>query len=239
MKSDISMSTVQEHCFANSQLLVESLVKTIVTDLHNALDQREQATLILSGGRTPIPLFRLLRQQLLPWSRICISLSDDRWVAADHPDSNAGLVRRELLVGAAAQTRFVPLTNSAADPWSGHAESERLFQQLPRPLDVVILGMGDDGHTASLFPGSPELEQGLHEQAAATFAAMPPAGINHPRVSLTLATLLDSRQLYLHIEGERKWQRYLAAREPGPVEHCPVRAILQQRAVPLDLYWSP
>lgn len=230
---------VHEHRFTDSTQLVTALTQAIVTDLQQALDQRKEATLLVSGGRTPTALFQKLSQQPLPWSRITIGLTDDRWVAETHPDSNAGLVRRELLCAAAAAARFVPLVTAAADPWLGHAESERLFAQLHRPFDAVILGMGTDGHTASLFPGSPQLHTGLHEQHSATFAAMPPVGVDHPRVSLTLATLLDSRQLYLHIEGEQKWQRYLQARQPGPVEECPVRALLEQERVALDLYWSP
>jgi 6-phosphogluconolactonase len=113
------------------------------------------------------------------------------------------------------------------------------FNGVPRPFDVLVLGMGDDGHTASLFPDSPNLELALDEAAAAGCIGMRSPTLPEARLSLNLRALLDSRRIVILITGESKWRTYIAALQPGAVERMPVRAVLRQRRTPVEVLWSP
>jgi 6-phosphogluconolactonase len=118
--------------------------------------------LAVSGGKSPVPFFHALRSQPLDWSRVMITLVDERFVPADHPDSNAALVREHLLQDAAAAARFLPLVGDARDDVAELAAANAAYQH----PTVAVLGMGEDGHTASLFPGATALADGLDMAAA-------------------------------------------------------------------------
>lgn len=227
---------IAEHRFEDSRRAAEALARSIADRLAQAIDARGSGLLAVSGGRSPVALFEALRAAPLAWRKIIVAQVDERWTPPDHADSNSRLVRDHLLVGPAAAARFVPMRNAAADPYSGHAECEAALAGLPRPFDVVLLGMGEDGHTASLFPNSPELAEGL-TTAALSLAVTPPAA-PHPRMSLSLAGLLDSRLLVLQIGGAAKEAVYRRALGEGPVEEMPVRAILRQRETPVEVWIS-
>jgi 6-phosphogluconolactonase len=169
---------------------------------------------------------------------VWITLSDERWVEVTSESSNERLVRDNLLTDLAATARFVGLKNPAATPEAGADWAWRALSRVPHPFDVVVLGMGEDGHTASLFPGSLALARALDAAEPPGCVAVNSLTAPHARVSLNLAALLDSRRIVLHIEGEKKWQVYQRARAVGSVAELPVRAILQQREVPVDVYWS-
>jgi 6-phosphogluconolactonase len=160
-------------------------------------------------------------------------------VSPDDPASNERLVRDVLLKDRAASARFLGLKNGAPTPDLGAVSAWETFARVPRPFDTVILGMGDDGHTASLFPGSPNLPRALNPAAAAgcvgMWAPVPP----QPRLSLNLTALLDSRRIVVLITGESKWRTFAAACAPGPVEDMPIRAVLRQSRTPVDVLWSP
>lgn len=229
----------RENVFSNPQALVDALADSIAADLRHALEARDQASLVVSGGRTPLPLFTRLNQESVPWPSVWITLADERWVPADSPDSNEGLVRQSLLSGPASHAHFIGLKNAAQTPEQGETACSEAIKVMPRPFDVVILGMGDDGHTASLFPQAPQLDKALDPDSRAICMAIDPVTAPHPRMTLTLAALLDSRRIILHIVGDSKWQIYKQACTPGPVSEFPVRAVLQQTKVPIDVYWSP
>jgi len=137
----------------------------------------------------------------------------------------------------AASARFLGLKNGAPTPDLGAVSAWETFARVPRPFDAVILGMGDDGHTASLFPGSPNLPSALNAAAGCVGMWSPVAP--HPRLSLNLTALLDSRRIAVLITGESKWHTYAAACAAGPVEDMPVRAVLRQSRTPVDVLWSP
>lgn len=230
---------VKEHRFPNTLALEHALVGEIRVELQEAMDARGVASLVVSGGRTPANLFHLLSAEPIDWSRVWVTLADERWVEATDISSNDKLIRESLLTGAAAAAHFVGLKNPSAAVEQGLEWSWRALTRIVRPLDVVLLGMGDDGHTASLFPNSPGLAGALDTSAAPACVAMHAPTAPHERISLNLSALLDSRRIVLHIVGVQKWQVYLKARGPGPATEFPVRGVLHQQQVPVDVFWSP
>lgn len=226
-----------EHTAGDAQALASQLAADIAQRLRAAVADRGRASLVVSGGRTPVPMFEALRTEPLAWERVTVTLADERWVPADAPDSNERLVRAHLLQDAAAAACFVGLTTAAATPEAGRAGVEAALQSVPRPFDVVVLGMGNDGHTASLFPDAPELQAGLTARALCV-PAHPPS-VPQARISMTLAALLDSREILLHLVGADKRDIYERALAGQEVEDMPVRAVLHQDQVPVHLYWAP
>jgi 6-phosphogluconolactonase len=219
--------------------LARELADSIAADLSAAIAARGLASLVVSGGRSPVRLFECLRTQALDWSRVCVALADERWVDPTDPASNERLVRDVLLQERAAAARFRGLKNGAATPDLGAVLAWKTFADVPRPFDAVVLGMGDDGHTASLFPGSPNLMSALDGTASAGCVGMRSPTPPQERLSLNLAALLESRRIVILITGEAKRQTYVTASRPGPVELMPVRAVLRQRRTPVDVVWSP
>ncbi|HEX3913557.1 MAG TPA: 6-phosphogluconolactonase [Steroidobacteraceae bacterium] len=225
--------------FADGEALSRSLSGRLAADLDAAIAARGLASLVVSGGKSPLRLFELLRAANLDWSRVCIALADERWVDANDPGSNEKLVRDVLLQESAGAARFMGLKNKAPTPELGAVSAWETFARVPRPFDAVVLGMGDDGHTASLFPRSPNLASALNPAAVAGCVGMWSPVAPHPRLSLNLSALLDSRRIVLLISGADKWRTYTAAGAEGPAEDMPVRAVLRQRRTPVEVMWSP
>lgn len=225
--------------YADMETLSRELAAQIAAGLTAAIGARGLASLVVSGGRSPVRLFEILRTQPLDWGRVCIALADERWVGPEDPASNERLVRDVLLKDHAASARFLGLKNGAPSPDLGAVSAWETFARVPRPFDVLVLGMGDDGHTASLFPGSPNLPSALNRAAAAGCVGMWSPAPPHPRLSLNLTALLDARRVVVLISGESKWRTYAAACAAGPVEDMPVRAVLRQSRTPVDVLWAP
>jgi 6-phosphogluconolactonase len=228
-----------EHRFPDIQALVLALSGEIRVDLSEALAARGTASLIVSGGTTPGPLFAQLSREELDWSSVWIGLTDERWVDAADPQSNERLVRDVLLQSRAAQAHFVGLKNPAPTPESGVDWAWRAMKRLPRPYDVVVLGMGEDGHFASLVPNSLGVLRALEATAAPACVAMHSLNAPHPRVSQNLSALLDARRVVLMIRGDAKWSVYQRAKQAGPMTELPIRAVLTQQHTPVDVFWSP
>jgi len=222
---------------ADTATLTAALTQHVARRLKEDLARHDQAVLVVSGGRSPVPLFQALSAQPLVWSRVAVTLADERWVPPDHPDSNEALVRTHLLKGRAALAQLVPLWTGDATPEVAVPAVCAALDALPRPFSEVILGMGEDGHIASLFPGATELAEGLSTAASALEVHPPRAP--HARMSLSLRALLASRDLVLMISGEAKRRMLEEALGDGPVEALPVRAILRQTAVPVSVFWAP
>lgn len=229
----------QEHRFPDAGALAHALSGLICTDLREAAAMRSLVSLVVSGGATAVPLLQSLRAENIPWSQVCITLADERWVDVVHPDSNERSVREHLLTGAAAQARFVALKNPAATPEGGVEWTWRSLTRLPRPYDVVVLGMGEDGHFASLFPGSLGIARALDASAPAGCMGIHSVHAPHARLTQNLAALIDARRVVLHITGEKKWEAYQRAKSTGSLTDFPVRALIQQQQTPVDVFWSP
>ena len=234
---DTASEMVHFSSFAGKQQLAESLARDVAEQLNDAISKRGKASLVVSGGSTPKPFFTALREQNVDWDKVYVTLADERWVDNSHTDSNEKLVRENLLVGG---MNFVPLKNASADAAAGVDAANRAIESMPLPFDVTILGMGDDGHTASLFPTAAELEHALNVAEAGVYCAAlnPPSYASHPRMTLTLPALLNSRRIILHITGAGKQDVYEKACRFGPVAEMPIRAVLRQEMTPVDVYWA-
>jgi len=224
--------------FADAPSLEASLAEAVLEALREGIYRRGHASLVVSGGSTPRALFERLATSAFAWDRVSITLADERWVAPEHPDSNEGMLRQVLLRDRAAQARFVPLFNGAADPWAGLPERSEAIAALPRPFDAVLLGMGADGHTASYFPEQDQLPP-PSDASSAHCIGVRPNRAPHDRISLTMPTLLDTRLLALHLTGTRKWSVLCDALAAGPAESMPVRHVLHQQRVSCRVFWNP
>jgi 6-phosphogluconolactonase len=219
--------------------LAASLASDIADTLARAIAARGGASLVVSGGKTPVKFFEQLRARPIDWRRVCVALADERWVDPSDAGSNERMVRDVLLKDRAAEARFAGLKNAAPSPDLGAVSAWETFARIPRPFDVTMLGMGDDGHTASLFPGSPNLRIALNPTASAGCVGMWAPSAPQPRLSLNLSALLDSRRVLILIEGDAKLRTYEAANGDGPVDEMPVRAVLRQSQVPVETIWAP
>ena len=235
----MSSSNPEIKRYPEPEALANQLASDVAANLALAIAQRGVASLVVSGGNSPVKLFERLRIQALDWSRVCVALADERWVDPSDPASNETLVRKNLLRDRAAAARFTGLKNSAPSPDLGAGAAWETFARVPRPFDATVLGMGDDGHTASLFPHSPHLHTALDPDGAAACVGM--VAPTHPqaRISLNLAALLDSRRIYLLLLGDAKWRTFTAASGSGPIEDMPVRAVLRQERTPVEVVWAP
>lgn len=229
-----------EHAYADSTTLARALASAVACDLRDAILTRGVGLLALSGGSTPRQFLRELGRIRLDWSRVTVTLVDERWVAPDDARSNARLLRETLFTGVAAAARFEPLFEPARDPASALLRIARRIDALPLPFDAVVLGMGNDGHTASLFPGSDTLLQALDPHGRERVVALSAPAAPEPRVTLTLPTLLATAALYLHIEGQEKRQVLARALDPQTrSEQMPIRAVIKCAGEPLRMYWCP
>jgi 6-phosphogluconolactonase len=225
--------------YADLDTLSNALADKVTATLTSAIADRGAASLVVSGGKSPTKLFQILRTRDLDWSCVYIALVDERWVDTSSPDSNEHLVRSELLRDKAAAAHFTGLKNAAPTPDVGAVSAWETFAPAPRPFDLLVLGMGDDGHTASLFPNSPNLPSALNAAAAPGCVGMWAPVTPQPRMSLNLPALLDSRQIVILLNGAGKWRTYSNAISPGPIPEMPIRAVLRQTRTPVEVMWAP
>ena len=227
------------HAFDDRQSLALALAGAVADDLRAALLERGVASVALSGGNTPTAFMQALAAQPLDWSRVVVTLVDERWVPESSPRSNAALLRTHLLAGPAALARFVPLYRAVPRPEDALVEIERALRAMPLPFDAMVLGMGQDGHTASFFPGGDRLADALDPAGPHLVLPMRAAQAGEPRVTLTLPVVLAARHLYLHIEGtdKREVLRQAVAGE-GSGDGYPVRSVLLEAPSPLRIYWT-
>jgi 6-phosphogluconolactonase len=207
--------------------------------IREALDSapRAQASLVVSGGTTPGPCFDHLSGEALDWSRVTVLPSDERWVPATDPDSNERLIRRRLLRGRAETGRVLSFFREGVDAAQAPVHIEADLQQVARPFSATLLGMGEDGHFASLFPDFAGLPEALDPGNTAACVMVRTAGSPHLRISLTLSALIHSVHTVLLIFGETKKTVFDAARAGGSA--YPIEAFLRESGKPLTVIWAP
>lgn len=228
---------VREHLYDEPLAAADALARCVAGQLRTALSAHGVAVLAVSGGKSPVPFFHALRREDLDWSRVRITLVDERCVPESHPDSNARLVREHLLAEraqAACLVSWLPGIDNPADqsPDALVAHARQQCQGLPPVWDVAVLGMGEDAHTASWFPDSEGLETALSSPLTVTWVR--PRHAPHLRLTLTLAALQRCRHVHLAIAGPTKTQVYRQARQTvGPA--MPV-SIALARAAEADVW---
>lgn len=225
------------HQFTDSAALNTQFAERLVDILTSAIAERGNAYLVVSGGRTPQALFRALAATPLSWEKVTILLADDRYLPIDSEQSNERLVRETLLQQYAAAANFVSLYADADNAFAAVSAILPRVSTLPR-FDAVILGMGEDGHTASLFPCSAQLAAGLQDDAPDVLAVEPKSA-PFQRITLSKARLLNSRHIFLHLVGENKFPVLQQALAGTDTMQMPIRAFLQQPAVSVDVMYSP
>ncbi len=237
MQNDLR--AIDLHRFADRERVAAGLAGDVAEQISAGIAERGEATIAVSGGSTPKRFFEVLSGAALPWRKVTITLVDERFVPPDSDRSNQRLVAEHLLKGGAADARFVPLYQHVADVDAAAALAAGKIDTLHLPFDVVVLGMGGDGHTASFFPGGNNLAEALEGQGARSVVSMEASDASEPRLTLTLPALLPSRLIALHIEGQTKMERLEAARGPGSELDMPIRAVLDRVPAPLAVYWAP
>lgn len=233
---------ITPHPCPDATTLAHTLAADIAQHLRDAVGQRGQALLAVSGGKSPVPLFQQLSQQVLPWAQVTVLLVDERCVPPNHPDSNSALVRQHLLQGEAAAARWLPFFDALphfdtdTDLPSLTASANQRLQALPWPLDVAVLGMGEDGHTASLFPRAPGLEVALSSTDPVAWTR--PATAPHARLTLTLPTLLAARCLVLPLQGPAK-QAVFQRAGVAPTAELPISLVIHHNPSPVHVWTAP
>ena len=230
------MSIRATHSYADRGDLAGDLAWAIANQLLSAIEETGAARIAVSGGGTPKLLFSMLGAIDLPWEAITISLVDDRCVAADHEHSNVALVneflRNDDAIEAHLDVLFDPQLGADA---SAIAATERL-----KPADVLILGMGSDAHTASLFPGSPQLSDGLYGETPAVICAQPTMAPMVPRLTLNKAAIDAASMRILHIEGGGKRDVFERAKQPDADPLLmPIASFLNDPHTDIEVYWAP
>jgi 6-phosphogluconolactonase len=213
------------------------LADAVAQRLRDAIALRGRAGLVVSGGRTPGAFFDALARQELDWALVTVTLADERCVPRDHPDSNEKMVRARLLAGEAAAANFVSLQNDDPDPDRAAGAAAHRIAAVPRPWDVTVLGMGEDGHTASLFPGGDVLAKALAPGTATPVVAMRAPGASQSRLTLTAAELDNTRALFVHIAGPAKRRVLEAAFDVAPAP--PIAVVLRSAPAEGAIVWSP
>jgi 6-phosphogluconolactonase len=242
MKAVLSLMTDFRE-FGNFDDLAENLAGQIGGRLNDAINARGCASLAVSGGSTPLVVYERLSQIPLDWEKVTLVLVDDRWVDPGLKGSNEGAVLQALRRGPAARARFVGLKTPHATPRDATDSINERLRTVPLPFDVVVLGMGPDGHTASWFPRAEGLTEALARQAplavAVTAKRSEVTGPFTERMTLTLRALKGARFTVMLLKGKKKRSAWTRALGPGPVEDMPVRALLNEPSIDPVVFWAP
>jgi 6-phosphogluconolactonase len=236
-REQLSSASYNWNGFADREDLAAALAGQIAARLTNAITQRGSALLAVSGGTTPAKMFAALSAIPIAWDKVTVTLVDERFVPASSPRSNAGLVAANLLQNKAAAARFVPLYHEAASIEDAAACDSEALRSLAWPLDAVVLGMGDDGHTASFFPDADNLSALLDPSSQRIVLSVHAPSGGEPRLTLSMARIIAAGFIALHIEGEDKRTAFDGAMGPGAAK--PIRKVLEAAPIPVEVFWAP
>ncbi len=220
----------------NSESLASDLCQSIGEILTEAIRKRGRASMAVSGGGTPTPLFKEFSLLSIDWAKVDLTLVDDRWVDAKNSDSNELLVRTHLIKNKATKVNFIPLKNDSKTAKEGQKISEEMLKNITLPFDVVVLGMGSDGHTASLFPCSDELPDAMDLNNLNYLISTSPKTAPYQRLSLTARVIIDAKNVFLHLNGSSKLHTLESAMEYKDSSRMPIYTFLENG---LSIYWSP
>jgi 6-phosphogluconolactonase len=226
------------HEYEDREALGDDLARHLAKALESELGEKQAATLALSGGRSPVRFLERLSKHELEWVRVNVTLVDERWLPPSNIRSNARLVETHLLRNFASAASFTPLYTGDQTPEQGLARARASFSKLPTPLSVVVLGMGEDGHTASLFSDA-DLTTAIDPPHGEMVAAIRSNSASEPRITLTVPTIVGAKSIVLHMEGYTKRRMFDLATEQYPLRIYPIRAVLERVSTPIHVFWAP
>jgi len=237
--TDFEPANIRQSVFGSGAELAEALAEKVAATLTAAINARGKATLAVSGGSTPKAFFAALSDRPVAWDKVSVTLVDERMVGPEHERSNHRLASLFLLQNKAADAAFIPLYHETSDAPAAAVAASEAIDALALPLDVVVLGMGTDGHTASFFPGGTTLGAVTDPACSHSVMTIEAPGAGEPRLTLTLPRIVEAGLIVLHIEGEAKRAVLAKALEAGPETDLPVRAVLNHARTPVEIYWAP
>lgn len=223
--------------FETRDALAAALAKRVADTLKAAIASRGAAFLAVSGGTTPGRFFAALSKEPLDWSKVTVTLVDERFVPESSPRSNAALAKANLLQNEASAAAFAPLFHEAASVELGAEIADTALRSLPWPLDAAILGMGGDGHTASFFPDAQGLETLLDPASSRLVLSVHSETAGETRLTLTLPALVGAGLVVVHIEGAEKRNVIEAALADDT--HLPIRTVIERAPRATEIYWAP
>jgi len=227
---------LEDHVFSSKQQLDEALTSAVSKCLRQALEQNNKAVLLVSGGTTPVKFFQNLSMEDLDWAKVTVLLADERWVAQTSDRSNERLVRDNLLKNKAEMANFISYFDQTMSP----NEKAEIFNQDPcflsDPADVLLLGMGADGHTASLFPDAENIKSLMDEESNKRILPVSASSVPEQRITLTFPILTNAKNLFLHFTGDLK-REVLQKALSGQAE-LPVGQVLKRAAGEVSVYWA-
>ena len=231
---------IELHAFDDPRAQSDALAKAVGDALHASLAApatapqtgARRATLAVSGGTSPRPFLQTLSTQPFDWAHIDVTLVDDRWVPETDSASNSQLVHDTLLQNAAKNAAFWPLVDATQD-LNAHVAALNTDPRFSAVPDVAILGMGEDGHTASIFADAPEWDYAI--TTPERFVAVHPGSAPHARVSWSLSALKEVKHLFLLIAGPRKMDVLNAA--TAALQKNAISQLANDKGVRLDVYW--
>jgi 6-phosphogluconolactonase len=228
---------LQEHRCESRQEASKLAADRIANRLQLDLESQREASIVVSGGSTPKDCFDILSTTALPWERVYVVPSDERWVPTDHAASNEKMIRETLLKDRAANAMFQSLYADATSARDHCATLANELDALPLLYSSVLLGMGEDGHFASLFPDVADLADGLDLDSSSRCLAIETNASPHPRITLTLSTLVRSKEIILLLFGNTK--RDILQKAKLSANAYPVGRLLQQKRAPVHVIWAP
>lgn len=224
--------------FESRELLDQALADNISQILQSAINSKGKASIAVSGGSTPKGFFKALSNKSIDWKKVTITLADERWVDINSEDSNTRLVHENLLQNNASSAKFFHLKQGDELCEETLADLNLAANNGLLPLDVVILGMGEDGHTASLFPCSAQIAQGLDISNEKPLMKVEPKTAPHQRITFSFAALKESKNVFLHLCGDNKKQVLDKALSTNDIFAMPIRAFLQGDDIDTQVYWA-
>ena len=230
---------LQERVFENASILEDALAQEIATEIRKQLDQGEHAKLLLSGGSTPVNLYAKLSHFDLDWSNVIVGLVDERYVSSDDKDSNERLIKSSLLQNKASKANFIGMVFDTLNSDENLKQATKENKPFYDESTCVILGMGTDAHTASLFPGDTSslvgLKQGSHQEPLVCTISP-----NEPkqRISFTIDSLLNTKRLFLYFTGTEKMDLFAEAKKLHEPSQFPISSFIHQQQKMLELFWA-
>lgn len=224
--------------FDSSEELIDNFTNEIISKLNDGILKKGEATILVSGGSTPKLVFDRLSTANLEWEKINIALVDERWVDKNHEDSNAKLVKDYLLKNNASNGNFVSLYIDGLNASEALEQCSAICEKLLSSCDVLILGMGGDSHTASIFPNKIETHEALNPANENYCISMTPDDAEHTRMSLTLSAILKAQNIYLHFQGKDKKVVYDKAIVEEDFIKCPIAAVLNNKIKEVKVFYN-